>query len=122
MTERLFVYGTLAPGRPNAHQLDGVAGTWQEASIRGVLHPEGWGATLGFPAVVLDPVGDVVPGFLFTSDELSPHWARLDTFEGTAYERAATTATLADGSTIEAWVYRLREPGGGTAGKLSFGD
>ncbi|MGI4199102.1 gamma-glutamylcyclotransferase family protein, partial [Klebsiella pneumoniae] len=28
--ESLFVYGTLGPGRPNAHILENIGGTWQE--------------------------------------------------------------------------------------------
>ena len=50
MTERLFVYGSLAPGESNAHVLAGIDGTWEPATVTGTLHPEGWGATLGFPA------------------------------------------------------------------------
>lgn len=33
MPEHLFVYGTLAPGRPNAHVLAEVPGTWRPATI-----------------------------------------------------------------------------------------
>ena len=32
--ERLFVYGTLGPGRPNEHILLKIGGTWQPASVR----------------------------------------------------------------------------------------
>lgn len=28
--ESLFVYGTLGPGRPNAHILENIGGTWWE--------------------------------------------------------------------------------------------
>lgn len=35
MPEQLFVYGTLAPGRPNAHVLADVPGTWRPATISG---------------------------------------------------------------------------------------
>ena len=34
---QLFVYGTLAPGRANEHQLDGLEGTWVQARVRGFL-------------------------------------------------------------------------------------
>jgi gamma-glutamylcyclotransferase (GGCT)/AIG2-like uncharacterized protein YtfP len=44
--ERLFVYGTLAPGRPNEHMLAEVDGEWETATVRGRLVPEGWGADL----------------------------------------------------------------------------
>jgi len=108
MIQRLFVYGSLAPGRPNEHLLDGIAGTWQDATVTGKLHPKGWGATMGYPAIVLGENGDEVAGFLFSSDKLSDHWSRLDAFEGEAYERVLTVARLGDNSTLDAYVYALR--------------
>ena len=106
-TERLFVYGTLAPGRPNAHVLATVPGTWEPATVRGTLHPEGWGAAAGYPGIVLDEHGDEVHGLVFSSDALAAHWQRLDAFEGEGYERVLTSATLADGTRIQAYIYRL---------------
>lgn len=105
MTQRLFVYGTLAPGRPNEHVLKEISGSWQKASVRGTLHSEGWGASLGYPAIVLDELGDEIDGYLFSSDQLSEHWAKLDEFEGEAYERVLTVAKLSDKSTVDAYVY-----------------
>ena len=54
MTERLFVYGTLGPGRPNEHVLGSIDGSWEAASVTGTLHDEGWGAAMGYPGIVLD--------------------------------------------------------------------
>jgi len=34
---RLATYGTLAPGRPNHHQLDGLTGRWLEGHVNGTL-------------------------------------------------------------------------------------
>ena len=51
MKQRLFVYGTLAPGRPNEHVLAPLGGTWQPAFVRGRLHAQGWGAAPGYPAI-----------------------------------------------------------------------
>ncbi|MGH3347194.1 MAG: gamma-glutamylcyclotransferase family protein, partial [Nocardioides sp.] len=51
---RLFAYGSLAPGRPNAHILDDLAGTWEPATTTGHLVHDDWGAALGYPALVLD--------------------------------------------------------------------
>jgi gamma-glutamylcyclotransferase (GGCT)/AIG2-like uncharacterized protein YtfP len=107
MPLRLFVYGTLAPGRPNAHILADVPGTWQPATVTGTLVPEGWGAAAGYPGIVLGDGAGIVPGLVFTSPALATHWARLDEFEGDGYERVMTTATLADGTPVEAWVYAL---------------
>jgi gamma-glutamylcyclotransferase (GGCT)/AIG2-like uncharacterized protein YtfP len=107
MIQRLFVYGTLAPGRPNAHVLAPVPGTWEPASVSGTLVAEGWGAAAGYPGLVLDARGERVNGLLFSSDTLAAHWARLDAFEGEGYTRVATTVTREDGTTIEAYVYTL---------------
>jgi gamma-glutamylcyclotransferase (GGCT)/AIG2-like uncharacterized protein YtfP len=109
MTDRLFVYGTLAPGRPNAHVLAAVPGTWQPATVRGTLYPEGWGATVGYPGIVLDEIGSEVEGFIFSSDELAAHWTRLDEFEGAGYKRVPARATLEDGTIVDAHVYALTE-------------
>ena len=52
MTQRLFVYGSLGPGRPNEHVLSAIGGTWEEASVRGYLKPQGWGAEIGYPLII----------------------------------------------------------------------
>lgn len=110
MTERLFVYGTLGPGCPNEHVLEVIGGSWEVASVSGVLHNAGWGAELGYPGIELVENGDEVEGFLFTSESLSDHWVTLDEFEGAAYERLVTAVNRKDGSEVDAWIYRLRQP------------
>ncbi len=109
MTERLFTYGTLSPGQPNQHVLQGVTGSWEAASVAGTLHADGWGAALGYPAIVLDPEGQAVPGFLFSSDELAAHWDRLDEFEGVGYRRVLTQVRRADDSLVTAYIYELND-------------
>lgn len=94
---RLAVYGTLAPGQPNHHQLSGLAGQWIEGTVRGHLHPEGWGAALGYPGIVLDIDGPTVDVQLFDSTDLQDHWTRLDEFEGSGYRRTVTTVSTAGG-------------------------
>ena len=64
MTDRLFAYGTLVPGRANEHVLADVSGTWEPASVKGTLFQEGWGAAAGYPGVVLDEIGGEVHGFI----------------------------------------------------------
>jgi gamma-glutamylcyclotransferase (GGCT)/AIG2-like uncharacterized protein YtfP len=107
MMNRLFVYGTLAPGRPNEHVLAEVPGAWEPATVRGTLLQEGWGAAVGYPGIVLDDRAGEVQGFIFSSEELSAHWTRLDEFEGEGYERVLTRAKLQDGTIVEAHIYRL---------------
>ena len=108
MIDRLFVYGTLAPGRPNEHVLAEVPGTWEPATVRGTLLQEGWGAAVGYPGIVLDELADDVHGFIFSSEELPAHWARLDAFEGDGYERVVTSAKLEDGTVVTAYIYALK--------------
>ena len=107
--QRLFVYGTLAPGQPNEHVLAPLQGSWHPASVRGTLHPKGWGAALGYPAIVLDEKGTMVEGQIFSSEQLPDHWNVLDEFEGSAYQRVTTLAQCEDGSWISVQVYVLAE-------------
>jgi gamma-glutamylcyclotransferase (GGCT)/AIG2-like uncharacterized protein YtfP len=121
MPHRLFVYGTLAPGRPNAHVLAPIPGDWEPATVTGTLVPEGWGAAAGYPGIILDDHGGIVAGLLFSSDSLAEHWPRLDAFEGDGYQRVSTTATRSDGTTVEAYVYALAasQPGGRRRGPMN---
>ena len=50
--QRLFVYGTLAPGRANHHILEGIPGSWEAATLKGSLLQEGWGVAMGYPGIV----------------------------------------------------------------------
>jgi gamma-glutamylcyclotransferase (GGCT)/AIG2-like uncharacterized protein YtfP len=105
---RLFVYGTLAPGRPNEHVLADLEATWTPAQVRGHLVAQGWGAALGHPGLTPDDSAPWVDGLLFESAELPDHWSRLDDFEGPGYERLLVSARLADGSMVSTFVYAIR--------------
>lgn len=108
MTERLFVYGTLALGRPDDHVLESIDGTWEKATVRGNLRAEGWGADVGYPGIILDEEGEEIEGHLFTSENLSNHWDTIDEFEGEGCERVVTQATLEDGSSVDACISVLQ--------------
>lgn len=101
---RLATYGTLAPGQPNHHQLDGLDGRWLRGHVHGRLVDAGWGASLGYPGLVLDPDGPAVDVSVFESGDLPQHWARLDEFEGSGYQRAPTTVRTAEGN-LDAFIY-----------------
>ena len=105
---RLAVYGTLAPGRVNHHQVSALAGDWQPGTVRGELFSTGWGAALGFPGLILDPLGPSVDVYLFESADLPNHWTRLDHFEGEGYRRVVTTVHTEKGER-SAWIYVLAE-------------
>ena len=109
MTDRLFVYGTLAPGRSNAHMLADVPGLWEPGMVRGTLFEQGWGAALGYPGMVPDERGEEVRGLVFRSEQLAAHWPRLDEFEGDGYERVLVAVTLGNGTSVNAYIYRLSE-------------
>lgn len=107
MIQRLFVYGTLAPGEPNGHILAPLEGTWQPATVRGRLKPEGWGAAMGYPGIVLDESAEEVQGVVFSSEQLEGFWSELDAFEGEEYARVSTKVHCA-GVPLEAYVYVVR--------------
>ncbi len=110
-TNRLATYGSLAPGRINCRQLEGLEGTWTEGTIKGRLVAKGWGAALGFPGLVLDPGGNDVQVSVFASPDLPAHWARLDAFEGAGYRRTIASVTTAAG-VVEASIYVVADPSG----------
>lgn len=111
MINKLFIYGTLAPGRPNEHVLKDLQGTWQHGSVTGILHQQGWGADMGYPGITLDETGERVEGYLFSSPDLKEKWTELDAFEGEEYERVQTEVELEDSSKVTAYIYSLKEQG-----------
>ncbi len=106
--ERLFIYGSLQPGGPNEHVLADLEGNWEPATLHGRLVNAGWGASIGFPGLVLDDEGNEIRGHVLSSTQLDSMWARLDEFEGDEYERVTAIVTLESGERVEASVYALR--------------
>ncbi|ALM50906.1 gamma-glutamylcyclotransferase family protein [Halomonas huangheensis] len=105
--QRLFIYGTLGPGRPNEHVMQKIGGSWKAATLKGRLLKSGWGAAMGFPGLVIDEDGEEIQGHVFSSENLSNNWQSLDNFEGAEYQRVLTTVTLASGEHVDAYVYAL---------------
>jgi gamma-glutamylcyclotransferase (GGCT)/AIG2-like uncharacterized protein YtfP len=100
----LATYGSLAPGRPNHHQLAQLSGRWFSGRVKGRLVPKGWGAALGFPALVLAADGEDIEVQVFISSDLPQHWDRLDAFEGADYQRVCTQVWTASGR-FDVWIY-----------------
>jgi gamma-glutamylcyclotransferase (GGCT)/AIG2-like uncharacterized protein YtfP len=94
---RLAAYGTLGPGKPNHHQLAALKGEWSRGRVRGKLLEAGWGASLGYPGLVLDRDGAELDVELFQSEDLPEHWVRLDAFEGDGYRRVIASVLTAEG-------------------------
>ncbi|MFL5279739.1 MAG: gamma-glutamylcyclotransferase [Rhodopila sp.] len=94
----------MAPGRVNHHQLAGLDGHWRQGTVKGTLVDAGWGASLGYPGLILDPQGPLVAVYLFESPDLPNHWSRLDAFEGSGYRRVVTRVSTTDGE-VEACIY-----------------
>jgi gamma-glutamylcyclotransferase (GGCT)/AIG2-like uncharacterized protein YtfP len=66
----------------------------------------GWGADLGYPALILDPEGSAIDVHVFESVDLPAHWSRLDDFEGPGYQRVVTTVRTRTGD-LDASIYVL---------------
>ncbi|MBX9730032.1 MAG: gamma-glutamylcyclotransferase [Sphingomonas sp.] len=106
---RLATYGSLAPGKLNHHQLAGLRGEWVTGTVKGILVDKGWGAALGFPALVLRDDAPRVSVHLFISPDLPNHWDRLDDFEGSQYRRSLVGVETPMGI-FEAWIYLDADP------------
>ncbi len=101
--------GTLAPGRPNHGQLNELPGRWLVGHVRGELAEAGWGATLGYPGLILDAHGPPIGVHVFESGAPAHHWDRLDAFEGSGYRRVAVDVSTGEGL-LPASIYVLAEP------------
>jgi gamma-glutamylcyclotransferase (GGCT)/AIG2-like uncharacterized protein YtfP len=117
--QRLAVYGSLAPGKPNHHLLAPLGGKWTDGVVEGDLVAVGWGAAIGFPALRPRPGGPPVAVKVLTSPLLETAWAALDRFEGPGYRRvlvpvlALAAVRRLDGeppSYDVAQLYAAREP------------
>jgi gamma-glutamylcyclotransferase (GGCT)/AIG2-like uncharacterized protein YtfP len=91
----------------NAHYLQGIQGTWIDATINAVHLPEGYGATIGYPVLVPTPQGEAVPGQILEAHFTKADWRMLDDFETEAYERVLLPVTTDQGAEVLAWVYIL---------------
>jgi gamma-glutamylcyclotransferase (GGCT)/AIG2-like uncharacterized protein YtfP len=103
---RLASYGTLAPGKVNHHQLDGLKGHWTSGTIRGRLVTVDRGVHTGLIGLVIDPQEDLVQVQIFESSDLVDHWERLDAFETEQFRRVVATIKTENGE-LEASIYEI---------------
>jgi gamma-glutamylcyclotransferase (GGCT)/AIG2-like uncharacterized protein YtfP len=106
---RLAIYGTLAPGKVNHHQIADLGGAWHDAAVRGRLDRVPCGIHTGLPAIALDPAAAPLPLKLLVCELLPDAWARLDAFESEEMQRLlAPLEDAAGGLAGVANIYALR--------------
>ncbi len=114
MLDLLFVYGTLHPDRAPT----GIAAAVRRLELLGPATVQGTRHELaGFPALKLDSRGSVA-GHLFRLPPDPSVLQALDAYEDHRpkapecglFRRTQTTATLAAGAQLQAWVYVYNPP------------
>lgn len=101
-TPALFVYGSLKPRGRNKQVLSRSRGTWQPATINGLLVRFGSGLNKGYLGLL--PGNQPLRGYVFSAHALAHMWQALDEFEGVGYVRK-TTQVLVQGRPVEAEAY-----------------
>lgn len=107
---KLVVYGTLAPGKPNNHKLAHIKGEWLPALLKGGrLKSKGWGANLGFNGFVPSHENEQedIPCQVLVSESLTIHWPFLDEFEGSEYRRILAIYEIESGEKGIGYVYAI---------------
>ncbi len=87
---RLATYGTLRVGHVGHDVVAPVGGRWTDGYVRGWYSPDGFGRTLGFPGVILDPDGELIAVAVLDAPGLAGWWPVIDDYEGPCYERVVT--------------------------------
>ncbi len=105
-SQRLAVYGTLAPGEIHADQLSACPGTWSRGSVTGRRGER------AHPVFTFDPAAPPVPVQLLESPALAGQWPRLDAFEGAAYRRILVPVRRGPGDVVLANLYEAVCPVG----------
>ena len=115
--QRLAVYGSLAPGKPNHAVIADIHGRWRSGWVEGDLYADGWGAQQGYPGMIWRPGAARIPVELLESESLPAHWKRLDSFEGSDYLRIVVPVFGVDDTRggLLANIYELRRAPHGRA-------
>lgn len=107
-SQKLAVYGTLAPGKVNHHQIADLGGAWRDGALRGELGQVPEGVHQGLPGLRLDPKGAVMLVKLLVSAKLPLAWTRLDAFEDSEMQRLLVPLERDGAFTGVVNVYALR--------------
>lgn len=109
---KLIIYGTLAPGKPNHHKISHIKGDWKSAVLKGgKLESKGWGADLGFNGYVPAKENEQtnISCYVLFSDGLIKYWEFLDEFEGVGYKRILAEYELGNGNKGVGYVYGINQ-------------
>lgn len=109
---KLIIYGTLAPEKPNHHKISHIKGDWKSAVLKGgKLESKGWGADLGFNGYVPAKENEQndISCYVLFSDELIENWEFLDEFEGVGYKRILAEYELENGEKGVGYVYGINQ-------------
>ena len=93
--ERLVIYGTLAPGKPNHNVIEDLSGEYRDCAVHGRISEVD-----GFPHFTWAPSDAGLEALLFSSKQLPGKWDELDRFEGDGYKRRLIPATIDSGLSI----------------------
>ncbi len=81
-----------APGPAKPPPAPGAGRPVAPGAVHGRLLDGGWGASMGYPAPVLERDGPATDVQVFESSDLLAHWARLDEIDGPGYRVQVTSA------------------------------
>jgi gamma-glutamylcyclotransferase (GGCT)/AIG2-like uncharacterized protein YtfP len=103
-SQRLAVYGTLAPGEANAHILAACPGTWSLGEVHGRR------ALRDYPVFTYAHGAGVINMQVLHSQNLPEHWSRIDEFEGGHYCRILVPVFEGRRLLTIANLYEARDP------------
>ena len=103
--QKLFVYGNFKLGHENAYLLEEIQGKWKTASVKGELHRNALVSDDRQPSLSLSNSGKDVPGYLFSSENLSELWDDLDEMESDYFKRTTAQVFLDKNTSTQAFVY-----------------
>jgi gamma-glutamylcyclotransferase (GGCT)/AIG2-like uncharacterized protein YtfP len=102
----LAVYGSLRPGHENHHVVQDIKGEWFDGTVEGRMGS--WGPYRRL--IVGASASEQIPVCVLRSADLPYHWERLDSFEGSAYQRIVCPIHT-DRGVIFGNVYAVTEAG-----------